>query len=242
MREQRIPIEIWSDIACPWCAIGERRFFRALDARPDRDNFAVVFRPFELDANAPTPGEPLRERLARRYGARAEGMMRRAGAVATAEGVAVDWERALAARTRDAHRLLGVAVRDYGESTQRGLAELLFSAQFERGADVSSTDELTRLAVAAGMDESRVRRLLASDEGEAEIQADIERAARLGIHSVPTFVFDGRFAVAGAQPSELFAELLEEVASEVDRARSAPETNEPIECVDGACLAPGSRT
>lgn len=242
MREQRIPIEIWSDIACPWCAIGERRFFRALDARPDRDDFAVVFRPFELDANAPTPGEPLRERLARRYGARAEGMMRQAGAVATAEGVAVDWERALAARTRDAHRLLGVAVRDYGESTQRGLAELLFSAQFERGADVSSTDELTRLAVAAGMDESRVRRLLASDEGEAEIQADIERAARLGIHSVPTFVFDGRFTVAGAQPSELFAELLEEVASEVDRARSAPETNEPIECVDGACLAPGSRT
>lgn len=242
MREQRILIEIWSDVACPWCAIGERRFFRALDARPDRDNFAVVFRPFELDANAPTPGEPLRERLARRYGARAEGMMRRAGAVATAEGVAVDWERALAARTRDAHRLLGVAVRDYGESTQRGLAELLFSAQFERGADVSSTDELTRLAVAAGMDESRVRRLLASDEGEAEIQADIERAARLGIHSVPTFVFDGRFAVAGAQPSELFAELLEEVASEVDRARSAPETNEPTECVDGACLVPGSRT
>ncbi len=241
MREQRIPIEIWSDIACPWCAIGERRFFRALDARPDRDDFAVVFRPFELDANAPTPGEPLRERLARRYGARAEGMMRRAGAVATAEGVAVDWERALAARTRDAHRLLGVAVRDYGESTQRGLAELLFSAQFERGADVSSTDELTRLAVAAGMDESRVRRLLASDEGEAEIQADIERAARLGIHSVPTFVFDGRFTVAGAQPSELFAELLEEVASEVDRARSAPETNEPTECVDGACLVPGAR-
>lgn len=242
MREHRIPIEIWSDVACPWCAIGERRFFRALDARPDRDAFAVVFRPFELDPEAPAPGEPLRERLTRRYGFRAEGMMRQAGAVATAEGFAVDWERALAARTHDAHRLLAVAIREYGEGTQRRLAERLFSAQFELGADVSSADELTRLAVAAGMDESRVRRLLASDEGEAEIQADIERAARLGIHSVPTFVFDGRFAVAGAQPSELFAELLEEVASEVDRARSAPETNEPIECVDGACLAPGSRT
>ena len=108
MSQPRTRIEIWSDVVCPWCYIGKRRFFRALDARTDREAFEVVFRPFELDPDAPAPGEALRDRLARRYGARSEAMMRQAGSAAVGEGITTDWERALAARTRDAHRLLAL--------------------------------------------------------------------------------------------------------------------------------------
>lgn len=240
MSQPRTRIEIWSDIACPWCYIGERRFFRALDARTDREAFEVVFRPFELDPDAPAPGEPLRDRLARRYGARSEAMMRQAGGAAVGEGITTDWERALAARTRDAHRLLALAALEYGATMQRRLAELLFAAQFELGGDVSSADELTRLAVAAGMDEARVRELLASNEGEAEVEAGIERAAGLGIRSVPTFVLGDRYKVAGAQSTATFADLLDELAREAaPMPADGAEVEEPADCARGACVAPG---
>ena len=238
MSQPRTRIEIWSDIACPWCYIGERRFFRALDARADREAFEVVFRPFELDPEAPVPGEPLRDRLASRYGARSEAMMRQAGGAAAGEAIAADWERALTARTRTAHRLLVLAAREHGEKTQRRLAELLFAAQFEHGGDVSSVDELTRLAVAAGMDEARVRNLLASNEGEAEVEAKIERPGRLGIHSVPTFVLGDRYAVAGAQSTATFAELLDELVREAAAATAAGVgAEEGADCASGACIA-----
>lgn len=240
MSQPRTRIEIWSDIACPWCYIGERRFFRALDARTDREAFEVVFRPFELDPDAPVPGEPLRDRLARRYGARSEAMMRQAGSAAAGEGIAADWERALAARTRSAHRLLALAARESGATMQRRLAELLFAAQFEFGGDVSSADELTRIAVAAGMDETSVRDLLASNEGEPEVEAGIERAARLGISSVPTFVLGDRYAVAGAQPTATFAGLLDELVRESAAATAAGAGVEELaDCERGACVAPG---
>ena len=166
--------------------------------------------------------------------------MRQAGGAAAGEGITADWERALAARTRVAHRLLALAAREYGATMQRRLAELLFAAQFELGGDVSSADELTRLAVAAGMDEARVRELLTSNEGEAEVEAEIERAGRLGIHSVPTFVLGDRYAVAGAQSTATFAELLDELAREAAATPAAgAEAEEPADCASGACVAPG---
>ena len=242
MSQTRTRIEIWSDIACPWCYIGERRFFRALDARADREAFEVVFRPFELDPDAPAPGEPLRDRLMSRYGARSEAMMRQAGGAAAGEGITADWERALAARTRVAHRLLAFAAREYGATVQRRLAEMLFAAQFELGGDVSSTDELARLAVADGMDEERVRDLLTSDEGEAEVAAEIERAGGLGIHSVPTFVLGDRYAVTGAQSTATFAGVLDDLVREAAGASAAGSGAEggPADCAKGACLASGA--
>ena len=121
---------------------------------------------------------------------------------------------------------------------QRRLAELLFAAQFELGGDVSSADELTRLAVAAGMDEARVRDLLASNEGEAEVEAGIERAAGLGIRSVPTFVLGDGYAVAGAQSTATFADLLDELVRESAAAKAAGAgAEEPADCDRGACVA-----
>ena len=234
--QQRTRIEIWSDVACPWCYIGERRFFRALDARADRDSFQVVFRPFELDPAAPATAEPLRARLERRYGARAAAMTAQAGAAAAIEGIAADWEHARAARTRDAHRLLWLAAREGGEAVQRRLAELLFSAQFERGGDVSSVEELVALAAAAGMNPGRASAVLASDEGEREVEADLARAHRLGIRSVPTFLFDGRFAISGAQPASAFTAVLDELAQQAEAAPEiAPGGASEGECHEGQC-------
>ena len=236
MSKQRIRIEIWSDVACPWCYIGERRFFRALDARADRASFEVVFRPFELDPAAPPTAQPLRARLERRYGARAAAMMDQAGTAAAAEGITADWEHARAARTRDAHRLLWLAAREGGEAMQRRLAELLFSAQFERGADVSSAEELVALASAAGMNTSRASALLAGDEGNREVEADLARARRLGIRSVPTFLFDDRFAISGAQPASTFSAVLDELSRQAEGAPEvAPGGASQGDCDDGLC-------
>jgi predicted DsbA family dithiol-disulfide isomerase len=236
MSKQRIRIEIWSDVACPWCYIGERRFFRALDARPDRDSFEVVFRPFELDPTAPATAEPLRARLERRYGARAAAMTAQAGAAAAVEGITADWEHARAARTRDAHRLLWLAAREDGEAVQRRLAELLFSAQFERGGDVSSVEELVALAAAAGMNTGRASALLAGDEGNREVEADLAHAHRLGIRSVPTFLFDGRFAISGAQPASTFTAVLDELSHQAEAAPEvAPGGTSQGECDEGQC-------
>ena len=235
MSKQRTPIEIWSDVACPWCAIGERRFFRALDARPDRDAFEVTFRAFELDPAAPRSAEPLRARLAARYGPRADAMLAHAGAAAASEGMRFDWDRALAARTRDAHRLLALAARQGGGALQRRLAERLFAAQFEHGGDVSSADELAAHAAAAGIDPATAKELLAGDDGEAEVAADLARARRLGIRSVPTFVFDDRLALSGAQSVSTFAAVLRELAAEAAAAPAPGDEAAPEGCDDGAC-------
>ena len=116
-------VEIYSDVVCPWCYIGERRFARALAAFGGGD-VEVVFRPFQLDPAAPTAAEPIARYLERRFGARAGSMLGSVSAAAAAEGITMDWDRALAANTRTAHRLLGLAEREYGAGTQRALAEV----------------------------------------------------------------------------------------------------------------------
>jgi predicted DsbA family dithiol-disulfide isomerase len=240
--DPKVLVEVWSDVACPWCYVGERRLFRALDARPDRDRFEVVFRPFELDPEAPPRAEPLRNRLERRYGALAAAMTRRAGEAAAVEGIAADWDAALSARTHDAHRLLAVAGREGGEATQRRLAELLFAAQFEHGGDVGDRGQLAALAAAAGMDEGRAREVLASAEGEEEVGSQLARARRLGIRSVPTFVFGERYALEGAQPVAAFERVLAALAAEAASADEpqliAPPRDPAAGCADGLCAAP----
>lgn len=204
-------VEIYSDIVCPWCYIGERRFGRALEAFGRGEVVEVVFRPYQLDPSAPHTAVPLKEYLAARYGPRAGGMLQHAGAAAAGEGITIEWEKALAANTFDAHRLLHLAEREYGAAVQRALAEKLFELHFTRGGDVSDLEALTTVAVSVGMDAERVRAYLASEEGVHEVGAEIAGARSLGIHAVPTFVFEGQFAVQGAQPPSVFLRALEEV-------------------------------
>ena len=230
-------VEIYSDVVCPWCYIGERRFARALAAYAGADRVDVVFRPYQLDPNAPAKAVPVKEYLRRRFGGRVDEMLARVSENARGEGIVMDWDRALSVNTFTAHRLLRLAEREYGAPVQRALAEKLFAAHFSEGGDVSDHELLASLAESVGLDPDRVRTYLATGEGEAETRAEIEEARRLGITAVPTFVFEGKWAVQGAQPASVFLGALEEVAAEIgeERASGGDGGDAPAACTDGSC-------
>jgi predicted DsbA family dithiol-disulfide isomerase len=205
-------VEIYSDISCPWCYIGEKRFAAALASFEETD-VAVSFRPFQLDPDASSVPRPLIDALREKFGTNVQPMLDRVSGAAAGEGIEMQWGRAVAVNTITAHRLLRLALEEYGAATQRQLAEQLFDAHFTRGADVGDHALLTKLARDVGMNAERVRHYLESDEGLAETRAEIGRAQALGIRAVPTFVFDDQYVVEGGQPSAVFADVLREVAA-----------------------------
>lgn len=220
-------VEIYSDIACPWCYIGERRFARALSAFPQADQVEVVFRPFQLDPSLPDRPQPLKERLREKFGPRLDATLRHTTSMAKQEGLDLRFDEAQAVNTFTAHRLLWLAEQEAGPEVQRKLAEKLFEAHFTNGENIADHELLTDLAASVGIDRERVNAFLASDEGKAEVQNAIDRAQRLGIRAVPTFVFNGESAVQGAQPTSTFLQALEEIYQETTTAAEA--------CTDGAC-------
>lgn len=233
-------VEIYSDLACPWCYIGERRFSRALAAYQQAGEVEVVYRSFQLDPDAPEEAVPHSEYMERRYGQAVSSMLGQVSDAARGEGIEMDWDRAQAVNTLTAHRLLLLAEREYGASTQRALAEKLFDAHFSRGGDLSDHDLLVGLAESVGMDVSRVRAYLASDELLEETRYEFDQARRLGIRSVPTFIFEGKFAVQGAQPASVFLQALEEVATRLAQeapaeADSDSDSDSDAACDDGSC-------
>lgn len=228
-------IEIFSDIACPWCYIGEHRLARALAAYPKADEVDVVFRSFQLDPGAPAEAIPLREYLRERYGDTAEIMLGRANDAARGEGLEIDWDRALSVNTLTAHRILRLAEQEYGAATQRELAKKLFEAHFANGGDVSDHDLLTDLATSVGMDAARVREYLDSGEGLDETRYEIFQAQRNGIRSVPTFIIEGKYAVQGAQPASIFLQALEQVAAKLEEERAREGDADDVACADGSC-------
>lgn len=227
-------VEIYSDIACPWCYVGERRFARALAALPQGDQIEVVFRPYQLDPSLPHTPRPLQDQLRQKFGERADAMVRHVTATAAKEGLDLRFDRAQSVNTITAHRLLRLAEREYGTEVQRALAEKLFEAHFTNGENVAAPELLADLAVSVGMDRARVQAYLASDEGLREVQDEITRAQRIGVSAVPTFVFADQYAVQGAQPTSTFVQVLEELLSEAETpASDAADANT---CADGSCL------
>ena len=204
-------VEIYSDIVCPWCYIGERRFARALADFPEGEQVEVVFRPYQLDPSAPMEAVSHDEYLTKRYGRSVAEMHGHVEAAGAGEGITFEWERALAANTLTAHRLLQLAEREYGTVVQRALIERLFALHFTRGGNIADVEQLADEAAAVGIDRARSRAYLDSDEGLSGLQAELEAARELGIRAVPTYVFDGKWAVQGAQPVENFREALARV-------------------------------
>jgi predicted DsbA family dithiol-disulfide isomerase len=206
-------IEIWSDVVCPWCYIGKRRLEKALAAFPHRDEVEVVWRSFQLDPGAPAvPTETVAESLGRKYGGGVEAgrqMIDRVEAVAAEEGLLFRQHQALRVNTVDAHRLLHLALETGGPEVQGRLKEALLSAYFIETENVADHDTLTRIAVENGLDPDRVAEVLATDAFAEPVQADIAEAASLGATGVPFFVIDRRYGVSGAQPVEIFSQVLE---------------------------------
>jgi predicted DsbA family dithiol-disulfide isomerase len=215
-------IEIWSDVVCPWCYIGKRRLERALAGFPHADEVEVVYRSFELDPSAPRHDhggerELTTPVLARKYG-QSEAQMRRMQeqliATAAEEGLAFRLLENVHTNTVDAHRLLHLALEIGGPALQRELKEAMLAAYFSRAEDVGDPAVLRRLATGAGLDAARVDEVLAGDEFADAVEADIAQARAYGAGGVPFHVVDGRYGVSGAQPSEVFGQVLERAWSE----------------------------
>jgi predicted DsbA family dithiol-disulfide isomerase len=203
-------IEIWSDVVCPWCYIGKRRLEQALEQFGHRDEVEVVYRSFELDPTAPEkPVETTVEALARKWGTdvpHARKAMAGGDEVAAAEGLQFRHHDAPHARTVDAHRLLHLAL-DAG--VQAELKEALLAAYFTRGESMGDHDVLRKAAAEVGLDPARVDAVLSGTEYLDAVQADIDQARAFGASGVPFYVVDRKFGISGAQPTEVFTQVLE---------------------------------
>jgi len=217
---KRLRVDVWSDIACPWCYVGKRRLEAALARFPHRDEVEIVWRAFELDPSAPRVregGGSYAERLAKKYRtpvAQAEAMIQRMTDVAAADGLDLRFDRVRPGNTFDAHRLLHLA----GErGAQDALKERLLRAYMTEGEAIGEPAVLARLATEVGLDADEVQGVLASDAYAEEVREDEREAAAMSISGVPFFVL-GRYGVSGAQTADLLLRGLEQAWAEVAAA------------------------
>ncbi len=235
-------VEIFSDVVCPWCAVGKRRFEAALRSFSHADEIDVVWRAFELDPDVPAEREgDYADRVARKYGMsrqQAETANRRMTATAAAEGLDFHFDRARPGNTFDAHRLLHFAL-SAGPGVQDALKERLFFAYFTEGAAIGDVETLVGLAVDVGLDEQASRAVLAGDEFAEEVRGDEREANRIGVTGVPFFVVDGKFGIPGAQDSDAILRVLDQAWAKAHPAETAlttiPDTSGGNPCEDGAC-------
>jgi predicted DsbA family dithiol-disulfide isomerase len=207
-----VKVEIWSDVVCPWCYVGKRRFESALARFPHQDEVEVVWKSFELDPNAPARRGTTDEHLARKYGITVEQAARKheeMTRVAATEGLEFHMSESKGGNTLDAHRLLHLA-SEHG--LQRELKERLMRAYFTEGEPIGERETLARLAAEVGV--PGAAEMLASDRFVDEVRDDEREAREFGIDAVPVFVIDRRYGVEGAQSPEAILEVLEQAWAE----------------------------
>ena len=206
-------VDVWSDVVCPWCYIGKRRFERGLDLlreQGDDPGIEVVYRSFQLDPGAPLDDPvPVREAYAAKFGgsARADAILDHVTRTAAEEGIEFRMDIAVRANTLLAHRALHFA-RLVEPGAQARLKQNLLAAYFTEGRNIADATVVEVCAVAAGLDAPALREWLAGGGGTAEVAADIAEAGRREITAVPSFVIDDRFTIPGAQDAATFATVL----------------------------------
>ncbi|WP_103531228.1 DsbA family oxidoreductase [Streptomyces sp. SM11] len=236
-------VEIWSDIACPWCYIGKARFEKGLAEFAHRDEVEVVHRSFELDPSRAKGDTALViDMLAEKYGRSREeaaSMEANVAANAQAEGLGYRTEGRDHGSTFDLHRLLHLAK---ARGRQDELLTLAYRANFAEERSVFDDEVLLALGAEAGLDADEARTVLADPEAYADdVRTDEREAAELGANAVPFFVFDRRYGISGGQPSEAFVQALEQAWK--DRPATALTTvgGDAAACdADGACELPRS--
>jgi predicted DsbA family dithiol-disulfide isomerase len=214
-------VEIWSDVVCPWCHIGKRRFEEALSRFGHREDVEVVWKSFELDQgaeSAPSGHQPdasdYARRLAAKYGTSvqdAQGMVDSMTTAAADEGLDFQFGTAVRANTFEAHQVIHLAAE---RGIQDQVKERLLTAYFSEGEAVGDRETLVRLASDAGLEAGEVRAALEEQRYAAAVRADEEEATALGIRGVPFFVVDRRYGVSGAQPAEQLLAVLERAWAE----------------------------
>lgn len=202
-------IEIWSDIMCPFCYIGKRKFEQALAQFPHKEEVEVTWHSFQLQPDMQTmPGKSINDFLAESKGigvAQAKQMNDHVTGLAKEVGLEYHLDKAVVANSLDGHRLSHLAAK---YNLQDAAEERLFYAYFTEGRNVADQEVLVQLGVEIGLEEQEVREMLASDTYTYEVKADHQDAQNLGARGVPFFVIDRKYGVSGAQPSEVFLEAL----------------------------------
>jgi predicted DsbA family dithiol-disulfide isomerase len=201
-----LEIDVFSDIVCPWCFVGSERLERVLRTAPDAAPVAVTYHPFFLMPDTPPAGLDVQDYLRRKYGAEPRLLFARVEAAARDTGIALDLtKQPRSYPTLRAHTLLRHAL-DRG--TQRDLTRALFRSYFLDARDISDVEVLSEVAGPHGFTAAQVRELLENPDELALTEAETKEAQRLGIRGVPFFVFNGRFAVSGAQPEAVFEDAM----------------------------------
>ncbi|MGW8815794.1 DsbA family oxidoreductase [Gordonia terrae] len=210
-----ITVDIWSDIACPWCYIGKRKFEAGLAEFAGRDDVEVTYHSFELAPDTPVDSDGSEvDFLVRHKGMPAqqvEGMLEQVTGIAAEVGLDYDFDSLQHTKTLKAHEALHFA-RERGR--QLDLVERLFKAYFEEGRHVGRPDELADLAADIGLDRDEVIAALDSGAYAPAVAADIDQARAYGISGVPFFVINGKYGVSGAQAPEIFTQALDKVRAE----------------------------
>ncbi|MFA6470243.1 MAG: DsbA family oxidoreductase [Bacteroidota bacterium] len=206
-------VEIWSDVMCPFCYIGKRRFEEALQQFPGKDSVTVEWKSFQLNPDMVTdPSKNINQYLAEHKGIsieQAKQMNDRVTTMALEAGLKYDFDKAIVANSFDAHRLSHWS-KQYGK--QDAMEERLFRAYFTEGKNTADHETLALLAAEIGLDEQEARTFLAGKVFSEAVEQDIYEAQQVGARGVPFFVFDNKYAVSGAQPSSLFLQVLNKIA------------------------------
>ena len=210
-------IEIFSDVICPWCFIGKRRFETAISRLRDRGvdvQVDYMFRPFQLDPTAPTDSPtPAKDAYAKKFGGseRATEILDHVTSVAAQDNISFNMDIAVRANTFLAHRLLSYALKQHGAAAQIALKERIMDAYFTDGKNIGDIDVLADCAESAGIDRIEAHTFLSGDELVDEVRSEIAEAAEYGVTAVPTFIINGQWSVPGAQDVEMFERIIERI-------------------------------
>lgn len=222
-------VEIWSDIVCPFCYIGKRKFENALKDFVEKDNVEIVWRSFQLDPDLePVKGQSVHQYLANKKGVsldKGKEMNDYMSNVAKEVGLEYDFDNAVINNTLNAHRLLHLA---HKHGVQNEVKEALFAAYYTNGKDVGDLDTLVEIGVSIGLSADETRGMLESDQYVNEVRMDQYQAQQLGANGVPFFVFNNKYGVSGAQPTDTFKQVLEKVWEE----------EKPVEALSGGFCTP----
>ena len=223
-------VEIWSDVMCPFCYIGKRKFEKALEQFPHKNNIKIIWKSFQLDPSTVTdPSLNTVEHLAEKKGWSQQAQETTAHVTNIAKQVGLDFhfEKAVVANSFDAHRLSHLA-KKYGK--QNDLEEKLFLAYFTEGKNTADHSTLLQIGKELGLDEQEITAVLNSDTYANEVEQDITEAQQVGVRGVPFFVLDRKYAVSGAQESDTFLGALTKAYEEHTNGIIEPISSDDTSC------------
>ena len=230
-------VAIWSDVRCPFCYIGKHKFEKALEKFANNEKVEVVWHSFELDPNLQTDSKKnTLDHLAESKGIsrnQAEEMTQHATRAAQEVGLKLDFQKAVVANSFRAHKLIQLAKT---KNLANEIEEALFKAHFSEGKNIDDEGELLQIGLSVGIDGNDVEKALVSDDLAYKVRQDQAMAQSMGIRGVPYFVFNNKYAVSGAQPTEVFLEVWEKSWSEFEQGNKIVELNDGDSCsTDGNC-------